>query len=78
MLLPAFHTQLFLSTQTLTTYAHGSFQLTTHTSAEGEKMCSGKHTHVCMHTYTNAANLTLLCGYSQVDGGGSFHNQISL
>lgn len=32
--LPTFHKQLFLPTQTLTTYTHGSFQLTTHTSAE--------------------------------------------
>lgn len=39
---------VFPPTQTLTTYAH-SFQLTTHTSAEGKRMCSGKHT--CVYTY---------------------------
>lgn len=50
MFLPTSHKQLFLPTQTLTTYAHGNFQFTTHTSVEG-KMCSGKYTRV--YTYVH-------------------------
>lgn len=58
MFLPTSHKQLFLPTQNLTTYAHGNFQLTTHTSVEG-KMCSWKYTHVYIHMYTD--------GWSQLD-----------
>lgn len=53
VLLPTSHKQSFHPTQTLTTYTHGSFQLTTHTSAEGGKcVLENTHVSVCMHTQT--------------------------